>query len=153
MLRAVSLLLAGSALCAIGLLSAHAQEPKKAARPVIPGGIEGHVKSVNQEKQTLAIVTSKGSERTFTIREDTTVLGPRGMSANARIAGFATMMYAIVTNVVAPPSSSVRTVVPCSDRPKKRSRKRRTPGLSFADAGFLPLSPAPSGSQALTGRP
>jgi len=55
MLRTLSLL-AGTALCAIGLLSAHAQEPKKAERPVIPGGIEGHVKRVNQEKQPLAIV-------------------------------------------------------------------------------------------------
>src|SRR5262249_12000102 len=57
-----------------------------------------------------------------------TVLGPRGMPANSRIAGLTTMMYAIVRKVVAPPSSSVRTVVPCSDRPKKRSRKRRTLG-------------------------
>jgi hypothetical protein len=52
---------------------------------VIPGGIEGVVKSVNQEKQTLAIITSKGTERTFTITEDTTMLGPRGGKVRSRL--------------------------------------------------------------------
>ena len=78
MRRPTTILLAGSALCAIGLLSAAAQEPKKTEKAEIPGGIEGHLKSVNVNKQTLSIKTSTGSERTFTITDDTTMIGPRG---------------------------------------------------------------------------
>ena len=43
-----------------------------------------------------------------------TVLGPMGIPAKLKIAGFRIRMYAMVTNVVAPPSSSVRTFVPFS---------------------------------------
>ena len=44
----------------------------------IPGGIEGHAKKVDVEKETLTIVTTAGAERTFNVTDDTTMLGPRG---------------------------------------------------------------------------
>ena len=78
MLRTLSALVAGATVCAVGLMSAAAQESGKSQKPEIPGGIEGHVKSVDTEKQTLRITTSDGKERTFAITEDTTMLGPRG---------------------------------------------------------------------------
>jgi hypothetical protein len=65
-------------ICALGILSVDAQEASKAAKPQISGGIEGHVKSVNPEKATLSIIAADGRERTFTITDDTTMLGPRG---------------------------------------------------------------------------
>jgi hypothetical protein len=71
-------LLTGITICVVGLFSAKAQEAKKAEKPHIPGGIEGHVKTVDAEKETLTIVTDAGAERTFNLTEDTTMLGPRG---------------------------------------------------------------------------
>jgi hypothetical protein len=43
-----------------------------------------------------------------------TVLGPDGIPAKLRIAGFTTRMYAMVMKVVVPPNSSVRKVEPSS---------------------------------------
>jgi hypothetical protein len=85
MLRTPSVLLAGAVICATGLLAAGAQEPKKAERSEIPGGIEGHVKGVDREKQTLTIVVPSGAERTFTITDETTMLGPRGGRVRYRL--------------------------------------------------------------------
>ena len=85
MLRSIPILIAGSTLCVVGLLSAAAQEPKKGEKAEIPGGIEGHVKSVNLDKQTLSIKTSTGTERTFTITDDTTMIGPRGGKVRNRL--------------------------------------------------------------------
>ena len=85
MLRSITILIAGSTLCAIGLMSASAQEPKKGEKAEIPGGIEGHVKSVDLDKQTLSIKTSTGTERTFTITDDTTMIGPRGGKVRKRL--------------------------------------------------------------------
>jgi hypothetical protein len=72
-------------MCSVGLLSAGPQEPKKGERVVIPGGIEGQVKSVDQEKLTLTIVTSGGRERTFTVTDETTMVGPRGGKVRRRL--------------------------------------------------------------------
>jgi hypothetical protein len=83
--RIVSALVAGATFCVVGLLSAQAQQPKTAEKAEIPGGIEGKVKSVDQEKQKLSIVTSSGRERTFSITEDTTMLGPRGGKVRRRL--------------------------------------------------------------------
>jgi hypothetical protein len=85
MLRTLSALLAGATICAVSLLSADAQEPKKAEKPEIPGGIEGRVKSVNHDKQTLTIIASTGRERSFTVTEDTTMVGPRGGKVRRRL--------------------------------------------------------------------
>src|SRR5215472_16534473 len=85
MQRAPSLLLTGITVCVIGLLNADAQEAKKSEKPHIPGGIEGHVKKVDVEKETVTIVTTGGSERTFHVTEDTTMLGPRGGKVRRRL--------------------------------------------------------------------
>ena len=50
MSRALNALVAGAMICVVGLLAAVAQEARKGEKPQIPGGIEGHVKSVNHEK-------------------------------------------------------------------------------------------------------
>jgi hypothetical protein len=85
MLRTLSLLLTGTTLCAIGMLSANAQEAKKDERPKIPGGIEAHVKSVDTEKETVTVVTDSGAVRTYNVTEDTTMLGPRGGKVRRRL--------------------------------------------------------------------
>ncbi len=85
MMRRMMILLAGLTLGIVGLLSSAAQEPKKAEKPEIPGGIEGHIKSVDHEKQTLTIVGSTGRERTFSIKEDTMMVGPRGGKVRRRL--------------------------------------------------------------------
>jgi hypothetical protein len=77
MMRAVRALLLSAALGAVGLLSAEAQETKKSDKPEIKGGIEGTVKKVDVDKETLTI-TIDGKERTFTITDDTIIVGPRG---------------------------------------------------------------------------
>jgi hypothetical protein len=64
------------ALIAIGLMCSAlaAQDHEK---PVIKGGIEGKIKKVDTESKTLTIV-SGGKERTFSITDDTELVGPRG---------------------------------------------------------------------------
>src|SRR5262245_61182969 len=85
MLRMLSALFAGAMFCAVGLMSAAAQETKRSERPEIPGGIEGQVKSVDAEKHMLSITTPGGRVRTFTITDDTTMLGPRGGKVRHRL--------------------------------------------------------------------
>jgi hypothetical protein len=72
------LLLLGITICVLGLRPVGAQEATKAEKPQIPGGIEGHVKSVDVDKETITIVTTAGTQRTFSVTEDTIMLGPRG---------------------------------------------------------------------------
>ena len=50
----------------------------QAKKSDIQGGIEGKVKTVDVDKGTLTITTDAGRERTFTVNEDTTMVGPRG---------------------------------------------------------------------------
>jgi hypothetical protein len=85
MLRMLSALFAGAIFCAVGLMSAAAQETRRSERPEIPGGIEGQVKSVDPEKHILSITTPGGRVRTFTITEETTMLGPRGGKVRHRL--------------------------------------------------------------------
>jgi hypothetical protein len=77
MWRSILVCVVGVAFTACAPLSTNGQEPKKPAAPTIKGGIEGKVKKVDPEKMTLTITTA-GRERTFTITEDTTMVGPRG---------------------------------------------------------------------------
>jgi hypothetical protein len=74
MWRALATIILGGALCVAGIVPAGADDQKAE----IKGGIEGKVKSVDVEGQKLTIITSQGRERTFTINEDTTMVGPRG---------------------------------------------------------------------------
>jgi hypothetical protein len=81
----LSLLLSATALFLLGLNTGGAQEAKKDERPKIPGGIEGHLKSVDRDKETITLVTSAGRERTFNVTEDTTMIGPRGGKVRRRL--------------------------------------------------------------------
>ncbi len=83
--RALGTVAAGAAICGFGLFSATAQETTKSEKAPIPGGIEGHVKSVDHEKETLSIIASTGKERTFKVTEDTTMIGPRGGKVRRRL--------------------------------------------------------------------
>jgi hypothetical protein len=85
MLRALGALVAGATICAVGLLSAHAQETKKSEKADIPGGIEGTIKSVDKEKMTVSVLTADGKTRTFSVTEDTTILGARGGKVRRRL--------------------------------------------------------------------
>jgi hypothetical protein len=78
-------LIAGTAIGMVGLYSANAQDTKKSEKPEIPGGIEGHVKSVDHEKATVSIIASNGRERTFKVTEGTTMIGPRGGKVRRRL--------------------------------------------------------------------
>jgi hypothetical protein len=44
----------------------------------IKGGIDGKVKKVDVDKNTLTITTAQGKDRTFKVTDETIVLGPRG---------------------------------------------------------------------------
>ncbi len=85
LLHAICALVAGTAICAFGIFSANAQDAKKPEKPEIPGGIEGHVKSVDHEKATISIIASNGRERTFKVTDDTTMIGPRGGKVRRRL--------------------------------------------------------------------
>jgi hypothetical protein len=84
-LRTLGALIAGATICAVGLLSAHAQEAKKSEKAEIPGGIEGTIKGVDKEKGTVSVLTSEGKTRTFTVTEDTTIVGARGGTVRSRL--------------------------------------------------------------------
>jgi hypothetical protein len=84
MMRALGALMLSAAIGAAGLLSAEAQETKKADKSEIKGGIEGKVKKVDAEKETL-IITVDGRDRTFTVTDDTTIVGPRGGLVRRRL--------------------------------------------------------------------
>jgi hypothetical protein len=65
----------------MGSLSTRAGEP----RSEIKGGIEGKVSKVDVEKGTLTISREDGRDRTFTITNDTTIVGPRGGVVHRRL--------------------------------------------------------------------
>jgi hypothetical protein len=85
MLRVLSVSVAAAMVCATGLVTAVAQQTKKAQGLEIPGGIHGQIKSVDVEKQVLRITTDGGRERTFSVTDDTTMLGPRGGRVRRRL--------------------------------------------------------------------
>ena len=84
MMRALGALMLGAAIGAAGLFPAEAQETKKADKAEIKGGIEGKVKKVDVDKDILTI-TVDGRDRTFTITDDTTIVGPRGGLVRRRL--------------------------------------------------------------------
>jgi hypothetical protein len=85
MSRTLGALVAGAAICAVGLLSAVAQDTKKTEKAEIPGGIEGTIKGVDKEKGTVSVLTADGKSRTFTVTDDTTILGARGGKVRSRL--------------------------------------------------------------------
>jgi len=72
MLRTLGVLTLSALLCAGATLS-RADDSKSQ----IPGGIEGKVKMVDVENGKLTITTGD-RDRTFTVTDDTVMVGPRG---------------------------------------------------------------------------
>jgi hypothetical protein len=84
MWRALRVVLAGALVGSAGILSGTAEEPK-AQKNEIKGGIEGRVKAVNADSQSLTITTADGRQRTFTVTDETVMLGPRGGKVRHRL--------------------------------------------------------------------
>jgi hypothetical protein len=85
MLRTLGALVTGAMICAVGLFSAQAQETKKSEKAEIPGGIEGTIKGVDKEKGTVSVLTPNGKTQTYTVTEDTTIVGARGGRVRSRL--------------------------------------------------------------------
>jgi hypothetical protein len=84
MWRTLGAIVLGTAICSAGVLISRADE-LKAATHDIKGGVEGRVKSVDPDKEALTVVLENGRTRTFTITEETTMLGPRGGKVRHRL--------------------------------------------------------------------
>jgi hypothetical protein len=78
MWRKLGVICVSALFLAAGLASARDEQVVDSVNRGIKGGIEGKIKTVDVANNTLTIVTSAGKESTFTITEDTTLLGPRG---------------------------------------------------------------------------
>jgi hypothetical protein len=81
MWRARTAIVLGTVACVAALLAAGANAQKNE----IAGGIEGKVKKVDVDSKTLTITTAQGRERTFTITDETIMLGPRGGKVRRRL--------------------------------------------------------------------
>src|SRR6202040_1874785 len=84
MMRAYRVLVLSIAVCAAAVLSVAAQDAKKSQKQEISGGIDAKVKQVDAEAGKLT-VTIDGRDRTFTITDDTTIVGPRGGVVRRRL--------------------------------------------------------------------
>jgi hypothetical protein len=73
MMRTLGTFLMGTMVCASAAVLARQDDSKIE----IKGGIEGKIKKVDAEAKKVTI-TTKGRDRTFTITDDTTFVGPRG---------------------------------------------------------------------------
>jgi hypothetical protein len=60
-------------------------QEQKTEKHNIPGGIEDRIKTVDVEGHKLTITTSDGAARTFTITEETIMMGPRGGKVRHRL--------------------------------------------------------------------
>src|SRR5262249_6489223 len=81
MRRALGAMVLGVFVCSVAILSASADDQKTE----IKGGIPGKVKKVDVDTQKLTITTDQGRERTFTVNDDTTMVGPRGGKVRRRL--------------------------------------------------------------------
>lgn len=79
--RTMRAMLLGVFVCSAAIMSASADDKKTE----IKGGIEGKVKKVDADAKTLTITTEQGRDRTFTVTEDTTMVGPRGGKVRRRL--------------------------------------------------------------------
>jgi len=75
-------LLCGAAIFALGILSASAAETPKSE---IKGGIEGKVINVDADKGILTTAREDGREHTFSITDETAIVGPRGGVVHRRL--------------------------------------------------------------------
>jgi hypothetical protein len=78
----LSALTLGAAICIAALPPAEAQSDKKSE---IKGGIESKIKSVDADAGKLTVTTADGKDRTFTVNDDTTIVGPRGGVVRRRL--------------------------------------------------------------------
>src|SRR5262249_43679770 len=85
MARIFRFLVLSAAVYSAGALSVAAQDAKKPDKQTIPGGIEAKVKQVHVEAGKLTVTTTDGRDRTFTITDDTTIVGPRGGVVRRRL--------------------------------------------------------------------
>jgi hypothetical protein len=81
MWRVLGAIVLGAGLCSAGLLSASADDQKTH----IEGGIEGKVKSVDVQDKTLTIITAQGAQHTYTVTDETVMVGPRGGKVRRRL--------------------------------------------------------------------
>src|SRR5262249_25099673 len=79
MWRILGALVLGAGVCSTGIMFAGADDQK------IQGGIEGKIKSVDVEANTLTLTTTQGRERTFSITKETMMVGPRGGKVRRRL--------------------------------------------------------------------
>jgi|HubBroStandDraft_6_1064221.scaffolds.fasta_scaffold29737_4 hypothetical protein len=75
-------LLFGGAIFAMGILSASGADTPKSE---IKGGIEGKVIKVDVDKGMLTIAREDGRERSFSITDETTIVGPHGGVVHRRL--------------------------------------------------------------------
>jgi hypothetical protein len=73
----------GTLLCAIAVAT-FASLAARAAGPEVKGGIEGKVVSVDVAKGSV-VISSEGSEKTFSVTAATTIVGPRGGAVRRRL--------------------------------------------------------------------
>jgi hypothetical protein len=81
MRRTLGAIVFGVVVCSAAILSASADDKKTE----IKGGIEGKVKKVDVDAKTLTITTEQGRDRTFTVNDETTMVGPRGGKVRRRL--------------------------------------------------------------------
>jgi len=79
--RTVGIVLCSLAIGALGLLSASAAEKKSE----IKDGIEGKIVKVDVEKGSVTIADENGKERSFSITDETVIVGPRGGIVHKRL--------------------------------------------------------------------
>jgi len=79
--RTVGIVVCSVAIGALGLLSASAAEKKSD----IKDGIEGKIVKVDVDKGSVTIADENGKERSFSITDETVIVGPRGGIVHKRL--------------------------------------------------------------------
>jgi hypothetical protein len=80
--RRLGIAACGFAIVAFACLAARAAD---SAKSEIKGGIEGKIVKVDVEKGTVTISREDGRDRTFTVTDETTIVGPRGGVVHRRL--------------------------------------------------------------------
>jgi hypothetical protein len=143
MMRAFRVLVLSIAVCAAAALSVAAQDAKKSQRQEIPGGIEAKVKQVDAEVGKLT-VTIDGRDRTFTITDDTTIVGPRGGVVRRRLKD--PRFHAGLAITVVASGSSAKELHLGYDR-KESDGKAASPKAAAKDAQVKARGAAPDDDQ------
>jgi hypothetical protein len=75
----------GALLCSIAICALAAHSTKAADEAATKDGIEGKIVKADVEKNALTISTKSGQKQTFTVTNDTTIVGPRGGIVHKRL--------------------------------------------------------------------